>query len=226
MTSPGATPLSATLLAAGQGSRLGGRPKASLRIGGRSLFERLAVALREAGIAELSVVIGPYREQLLPLAEACGVHVLEHARPGASLIESQRLALDAHVATRAGADLMLVLADLPLLNAVHVSDLLVPWRLRSASVHAQMPVVAGMRGHPVLLSWQAVQQIAALPRELGVRTWLAAHPEAVRPVHACEQAYVTDLDTPADLEALEARLYPEPVDWPAPAAGLVGGPGR
>lgn len=221
MTSPGAAPLSATLLAAGQGSRLGGRPKATLQIGGRSLFERLAAALREAGVAELSVVIGPYSDQLLPLAKARGVRVLEHAQPGASLIESQRLALDAHVATRAGADLMLVLADLPLLTSGHVCDLLAPWRLRPELVQAQMPVVAGMRGHPVLLSWHAVQQIVALPRELGVRAWLAAHPDAVQPVHTCEQAYVTDLDTPADLEALEARLYPEPLGWPASDSALV-----
>ena len=44
-------PVAATILAAGLGRRLGGRPKAALQIGDRSLLERLVNALRAAGIA-------------------------------------------------------------------------------------------------------------------------------------------------------------------------------
>ena len=64
-------PIAATVLAAGLGRRLGNRPKATLEIGGRSILARLAAALREAGIEDISVVVGPYREALVPLAAAC-----------------------------------------------------------------------------------------------------------------------------------------------------------
>lgn len=208
-------PLAATILAAGLGQRLGGRPKATLQIDGRSLLERLVTALRGAGIEAVSVVIGPYREQLLPLVERCGAHAVAHLQPGASLIDSQRLALDAHMAHFTGHDLLLVLADLPLLSAADISPLLAVWHLRAPSVHAQMPVVDGVRGHPLLLSSHAVAQIAATPRHLGIRYWLRSHPEAVQPVHTSRRAYVTDVDTPDDLIALQALVHPAAVAWPA-----------
>jgi molybdenum cofactor cytidylyltransferase len=209
-------PLAATILAAGLGQRLGGRPKATLQIDGSSLLERLVTALRGADIVAVSVVIGPYREQLLPLVERCGARIVAHPQPGASLIESQRLALDAHIAAYAGYDLLLVLADLPLLGAADISPLLAAWQQRAPSIHAQMPVVDGVRGHPLLLSSHAVAQISATARHLGIRDWLRSHPEAVGPVHTSRRAYVTDVDTPDDLSALQALVHPAPVAWPAP----------
>lgn len=233
MTARPQAPLAATVLAAGLGRRLGQRPKATLEIDCRSILARLAAALREAGIADIGVVIGPYREALLPLAAACGLRVLAHPQPHTSLIDSQRLALEAHVAAhvagvgdaigaeggppRAGADLLLVVADLPLLAARHITPLLQAWRHRRAGSEAMMPVVDGVRGHPVLLSWAAVRQVDATPRERGVRDWLAAHPGVVQPFPATDPAYVTDLDTPADVERLRALVHPATVAWPAPA---------
>jgi CTP:molybdopterin cytidylyltransferase MocA len=211
-------PLAATILAAGLGQRLGGRPKATLQIGGVSVLERLVAALRGAGIQDVSVVIGPYREQLLPLLAHCGARVVEHRQPDPSLVESQRLALDAHRAGFAGHDLLLVLADLPLLSAADVSPLLAAWRQRVSSVHALMPVVDGVRGHPLLLSGYAVAQVSATECHLGIRDWLRRHPEAVQPVHSPRRAYVTDVDTPDDLVALQALVHPDLMAWPAPRA--------
>lgn len=207
-------PLAATILAAGLGQRLGGRPKATLQIDGRSLLERLVTALRGAGIGAVSVVIGPYREQLVPLVARCGARAVAHPQPGASLIESQRLALDAHAADFAGHDLLLVLADLPLLGAEDISPLLAAWRRRASTVHAQMPMVDGVRGHPLLLSGHAVAQVCATARHLGIRDWLRGHPEAIAPVHTQRRAYVTDVDTPDDLIALQALVHPAAVAWP------------
>lgn len=209
-------PLAATILAAGLGQRLGGRPKATLQIDGSSLLERLVTALRAAGIEAVSVIIGPYREQLLPLVARCGARAVAHRQSGASLIESQRLALQAHQANFPGHDLLLVLADLPLLGAADISPLLAAWQRRAPSIHAQMPVVDGVRGHPLLLSGHAVAQIAATPRHLGVRDWLRSHPETAAPVHTQRRAYVADVDTPDDLIALQALLHPAVLAWPAP----------
>ena len=214
-------PIAATVLAAGLGRRLGNRPKATLEIGGRSILARLAAALREAGIEDISVVVGPYREALLPLAAACGLRVVAHPQPDTRLIDSQRLALAAHVAgaghdagandgpRHAGADLLLVVADLPLLAAAHVAPVLQAWRQRPAGIEAMMPLVGGVRGHPVLLSWQAVRRIVTTPRDLGIRDWLAAHPAAVEPFPATDPAYITDVDR------LRTLVHPATVAWPA-----------
>ena len=221
-TAPTPIPVAATILAAGLGRRLGGRPKAALQIGGLSLLERLSGALRAAGIAQIRIVLGPYPETLLPLAQRCGLQVLSHGRPETGLLDSQRLAIQAHLARgqspaqAQATDLMLVLADLPWLQADHVRALLEHWQQRAAGIEAQMPLVAGVRGHPVLLSWQAVGQIAALPPNAGIRDWLKDHPGLIAPFVSQQPAYITDLDTPADLAALAQAVWPEPVRWPAP----------
>jgi CTP:molybdopterin cytidylyltransferase MocA len=207
--------MAATILAAGLGRRLGGRPKAALRIGGISLLERLAGALRGAGVEQISVVIGPYEDVLRPLVSACGAQVLAHGRDETLLRESQRLAVQAHLAQRPGCDMLLVLADLPLLNAADIRLLRDAWQRRPAAVEALRPVVEGVRGHPLLLSWQALQQVAALSADLGIRDWLHQQPGLVQPLVCQQRAFVTDLDTPQDLAALQGLLQPLPVDWPA-----------
>lgn len=209
-------PLAATILAAGLGQRLGGRPKATLQIGGISLLERVVAALRGTGIQKVSVVIGPYRDQLLQLAAYCGASAVVHQKPNASLVDSQRLALEKHSASFANHDLLVVLADLPLLSAADVSPLLALWQRRAPSVHALMPVVDGVRGHPLLLSGHAVAQMSVTASHLGIRDWLRSHPEAVQVSHSPRRAYVTDVDTPDDLTALQAFGQPAPVVWPTP----------
>lgn len=208
----------ATLLAAGLGRRLGGVPKSALRIDGQSLFERLVQALRQAGIDDISAVIGPYADVLLPLAQRGGVRVVEQAVPEAPLAASQRLAVHHHLQHRPGRDLMLLVADLPLLGGEHIAPLLRAWARRPAGVQAQVPVVHGVRGHPVLLSWAAVQGVAAQPPARGVRDWLQGAGEAVQILPTDSNAHTTDLDTPEDLARLRERLHPLPVVWPA---GLV-----
>lgn len=207
-------PLVATILAAGLGQRLGGRPKTTLQIGGISLLELLVTALRGAGIQTVSVVIGPYRDHLLPLVAHCGAHAVVHRQPDASLVDSQRLALEAHGTSFVGHNLLLMLADLPLLRAADVTPLVAAWRQRAPTVHALMPVVDGVRGHPLLLSGDAVAQVSATARHLGIRDWLRRHPEAVQPFPSPRRAYVTDVDTPDDVTALQVLVHPRLVVWP------------
>lgn len=213
--------MAATILAAGLGQRLGGRPKATLQVDGVSVLERLVSALLGVGVQAVSVVMGPYRDQLLPLVVRSGAQALCHSLPTPSLVDSQRLALDEHHAQWPGHDLLLVLGDLPLLGSDDIAPLLAEWQRLPVSAHAHttralLPVVNGVRGHPVFLSAHAVEQAVAMPRHLGVRHWLAAHPEAVALIHTDRPAHISDLDTPHDLAALQTRLYPTPVAWPLP----------
>lgn len=207
--------MAGAILAAGRGERLGGRPKAALEIADVSVLERLAGALRGVGVETLSAVIGPYAATLLPIAARAGTQALRHARPAPTLKDSQRLALEHHLALHPGSDLMLVLGDLALLDAPALLPLLHAWLRRPARIDAMMPMVEGVRGHPVLLSSRAVHDILQATPWPGIRDWLSAHPGSVRAIAMPGRAYVTDLDTPADLARLRALLAPLPVEWPA-----------
>lgn len=196
--------VAATVLAAGLGRRLGGQPKAAIQVGHLSLLEHLVGALRGAGLGHIQVVMGPYTETLLPLAQRCAALPLRHEREQPSLIDSQRLALQAHRAQRPEHDLMLVLADLPWLTASHIEPLLQAWHARPEGVQAQMPVVGGVRGHPLILSSAAIATIAAMPDHFGVRDWMSAHPGKLCALPLSDAAYITDIDTPEDLAAFRA----------------------
>lgn len=211
-------PIAAIILAAGHGTRLGGRAKPALRIDGVSLLERLAQGLRDAGVAPIRAVIGPYADRLAPLAQRAAIEPLPHARPDATLADSQRLALREHARAYPGHDLLLVLADLPLLDSHALADLLAQWHACAPGTDSLRPRVDGAPGHPLLLSAAAVRSANLLPPGAGLRQWLASQDGRHATFDSGNRAYVTDLDTPDDLRALRQTLAPARVDWP-PEAG-------
>lgn len=197
----------AVVLAAGLGSRLGGCAKAALEVDGRPLLERLVGAFREAGVDTIHVVLGPYREVLLPIAARCNALPLLHSLPSPTLADSQRLALQSHVSRNPGCDLMLVVTDLPLLHAAPVRALLSAWRERRPGIQALVPTVDGTPGHPVTLSWSAAVDISTQPHDFGIKNWMARHPEAVWRLPCSDRAHVADIDTPDDVARFGARVH-------------------
>lgn len=211
-------PIAAIILAAGRGSRLGGRAKPALRIDGVSLLERLARSLREAGVAQVRVVIGPYADVLAPLAQRAAITPLAQARPDATLADSQRLALREHARAHPDHDLLLVLADLALLDASAIADLLAQWRACAPGTDSLRPRIDGAPGHPLLLSAAAARAADALPAGVGLRQWLDPRSGRHAVFDSANRAYITDLDTPADLAALRDALAPARADWPPETA--------
>ena len=209
----GAAP-GAAILAAGLGRRLGGRPKAALQIGGQSLLERLAEALRAAGVLQPMVVLGPYLDALQPLALRAGLAPLLHASSEPTLIDSQRLAVRSHRARAPDLPLWLLLGDLTALGADDLLRLREAWLRRAPGIEALVPTVAGQRGHPVLLSAAALRAIDGQAAAQGVRHWLAAHPERVWFLEVPGPGPVQDLDTEDALQALRQARQPGFVGWP------------
>ena len=66
--------LGAVVLAAGQGSRLGHRPKSLIELAGIPLIRRQLIALSGAGVDQLVVVLGHYATQRW-FSESCGCWV-------------------------------------------------------------------------------------------------------------------------------------------------------
>lgn len=209
----------ATILAAGQGSRLGGCPKSAIMIDGISILERLAAALYESGIKAASVVLGPYLDQVLPLAQRAGLDVIQHTVPSPSLPASQRIAIQHHVQHHSQKDLMLVLGDLAMLTTADIATLLTAWHDLPKSEAALAPIVDGVRGHPLLLSWELVTQIHNSSQEISVREWFTQQPGALSFMSSLSGGYTTDIDTPADFSKLELALHPMRLTWPTHKLG-------
>lgn len=199
------------VLAAGQGARLGGRPKCLLRLDGVPLLQRVVAALAGAGVAEIVVVTGHHAGQVEPLLAALPVRCVRNPQPQAGQVSSLRLGLAA-LATPAPA-VIVALADQPLLAAADVAELFDAWRRRPQGIEVLFPQVDGQRGNPVIFSAAVRDAVLAGGPDFGARQWQDAHPERVAPLLTGNRHYRIDIDTAEDLERF-ARDTGQVLRWP------------
>lgn len=193
----------AVLLAAGAGSRMGHRPKGALLINGTPLIQRTVCALRDAGIQDVVVVLGEHRDALWPLLQGLAVpSVFNTQALSAGLTSSQRLGLQQMRAEHPW--VLMALADQPLLAAQDVSALINAFGQRPDGIQALYPQVRGQPGNPVLLGRTAVEEILRQPPDFGCKDWRQAQRTRVMAWPTDQPCYVTDLDTPQDLDQLRA----------------------
>lgn len=203
-------PFHAVLLAAGMASRMGHRPKALLVRDGQPLIRHTIEALRGAGAAEVVVVLGHHADAIAPVLRGLPVRTVRNPDPAAEQPASLRLGL---LALDGRADVLVALADQPLIDAEAVAALLAAYHRRPAGTELVQPEVDGQPGNPVVFSPRVREQMLALPQGMSGRQWQARHPgQAWRWVSA-DRRYLVDLDSPADLERL-AREQGLCLRWP------------
>ncbi len=184
----------ALVLAAGGGSRLGGRPKALLRYRGRPLLEHALGVAREGGCDGAVAVLGA----------AAAAEVRERADTGDCLLVDNpewRTGLSSSLraglaALPAGASAVLVLlVDTPGVTAEAVRRLLA---VHAGRTDLAACAYAGRRAHPVLIgSAHFPELLATATGDAGARALLVKHPVTL--VDCTGAAVPDDLDTPADL---------------------------
>jgi CTP:molybdopterin cytidylyltransferase MocA len=205
----------AVLLAAGSGSRLGGRPKCLLELGGVPLIRRTLIALSGAGVDEVVVVLGHHADVIEPVVAPFPVTLVRNPDPDAGQVSSQRVGL---AALGSKLDAVLVaLADQPLLNAQDLTALIGAYKKRPEGTSVVFPQVGGEPGNPVIFGAEVREQILAGDTNVGCRQWRGAHPEAVAPFVTDNRRYKVDVDTPDDLERFE-RETGHALRWPASLA--------
>ena len=192
----------AVVLAAGAGSRMGHRPKGALLINGTPLIQRTLTALRDVGIADVVVVLGEHRDALWPLLQGMAVpSIFNPQAMSAGLASSQRLGLQQMRPEHPW--VLMVLADQPLLGAQDVRALMDAFGQRPEGVEALYPEVQGQPGNPVLFSHTAVDEILSQPPDAGCKEWRRAQRARVIAWPSDKPSYVTDMDTPHDLDRLQ-----------------------
>ena len=97
---------------------------------------------------------------------------------------------------------------MPLLQAATVRALIAAWHADGAQAKALVrPISAGQRGgHPLLLGPGWRSEIQASDPDRPLRDFLHLAPEAVRDVRCDDPGAFLDVDTPEQLQLLEALL--------------------
>jgi molybdenum cofactor cytidylyltransferase len=201
----------AVLLAAGAGSRLGGRPKSLLELGGVPLIRRQLIALSGAGVDELVVVIGHHAEMIEAAVREFPLTLARNPAPDDGQASSVRVGLSA-LAGKIDA-VIVALADQPLLNAQDITALIAAFKQRGAAAMV-VPRVAGEPGNPVIFEAGLRDEWLAGDVDAACRRWRSAHPQRVHWFDIDNSRYRVDIDTPEDLRRFTERTGHE-LRWPA-----------
>jgi molybdenum cofactor cytidylyltransferase len=204
----------AVLLAAGEASRMGRRPKPLLELAGVPLIRRNLVALSGAGIDEVVVVLGHRADQIEPAVRDFPITLVrnpDYAQGQASSVRTGLAALSSRLDA-----IVVALADMPLISAEDVTAVLGAYKRR---VHGSVlvPFVDGERANPVVLDAAIRDDVLAGDLNFGCRQWIERYPDRVARFDVDNDHYRVDLDTPEDLARFERR-YGHPLRWPAEAS--------
>ena len=192
------------LLAAGASTRLG-RPKQLLPYRGRTLLRHAAEVGLAAGLSPLVVVLGAEAGALRRELDGLGAQVAENPRYQEGQSTSLRAGLAA-LPPAVGA-VVLLLVDMPLVDAPLVRALVDAWRASGAPI--VRPAFQGRPGNPVLFAATLLPELAAAEGDEGGRAVLRRHAAAVELVPVDTPAVVQDIDT---WEAYQALLAGEAAD--------------
>ena len=204
----------AVLLAAGSASRLGGRPKPLLELGGVPLIRRQLIALSGAGVDEVVVVLGHHADAIEAAVREFPVTLVRNPAPDDGQASSVRVGLQA---LSAKLDAVIVaLADQPLVNAQDITALIGAFKKRGGAAMV-VPRVAGEPGNPVMFEAALRDEWLAGDVDAACRRWREANPERVHWFDTDNTRYRVDIDTPEDLVRFTERTG-HTLRWPASLA--------
>jgi|GEM_PF-823854 len=184
------------ILAAGEGTRVGNKPKALL-IGpqGRNFVTTIAHTVREAGGGGVSAVIGPPHGDLVKKGLPPGVGAMTNPRPDRGMLSSIQSGI---AALPANAVAVLVWpVDVPTVQVATIRAI-----LSAAPGKLVVPTFNKKGGHPVRIPRDRFGEIMALDNEKTLKDVIDAKPEQVERLAVDDKGVLVDVDTLADLEAL------------------------
>jgi molybdenum cofactor cytidylyltransferase/nicotine blue oxidoreductase len=197
--------LAILILAAGEGSRLGGYPKALLKKDGDSLLKYFVQSIQTLEPLETLIVTGFYSDQieaeikLIKQFVASPITWVKNLQPELGQASSVRLGLES---LRSDYDVLTIaLCDQPSIASTEIEALLGQFNQRAANQEIILPMVNGQRGNPVLFSRRVINQILSIPG-MVCRPYMNEHPELVKSFTTDNKAYLMDVDTQSDIQKL------------------------
>jgi molybdenum cofactor cytidylyltransferase len=197
--------LAILILAAGEGSRLGGYPKALLKKDGSTMLKRLIHSTEGLEPVETLVVTGFYSDEIeaeiqsIQKSAKNPIAWTRNPSPEVGQSSSVRLGLES---LQSDYDVLLIaLCDQPNVGRQEIESLLEQFNQRTPNQEIVLPVVNGQRGNPVLFSKEVIQRVLAIPG-MVCRPYMDKNPELVKAFDTNNCAYTLDADTEDDIQKL------------------------
>lgn len=184
-------PVAAIVLAAGQGSRMGGG-KLLLPIGDVALIALTVRQLLAVPVADIVVVIGVYGSAVQQSLQELPVRFAVNPDPNSEMVESIRKGLALIDPTNIQAFLILP-GDMPLVRPSTVRA--VAQALLESDRTVAVPLFGNRKGHPVVFRADLYETVLTFRSLQGIRPLV--HGENIRPlqVPVDDEGVVTDVDS-------------------------------
>jgi molybdenum cofactor cytidylyltransferase len=195
---PPASTIAAIIPAAGRSTRMG-TAKQLIEIDGRPMLLGVVDAIRRGGVARVIVVTHRAVADALATTRGAGdVHFVLNDDPATTMIDSIRLGL-AHALDAAG--VLVCPGDAARLSADDVRRCLDAF----ASDPDRLVVAArdGKRGHPTIVPASLFAAIRSPACDAGLNHLARRHPERVLEVPCASPGVTSNINTPADLSAMD-----------------------
>ena len=198
--------LAALVLAAGDSSRMGGSPKATLKAPcGRSFATRIIDVLEESGVDNLFVVTGLHHDAIVAAVTADAPRRLpafvRNPNPARGQLSSLWVGMDHAIAPDVEA-LLVTLSDVPMITVEVVRKVIEAWRASGAPI--VRPAIGQAHGHPVLYDRSLFAALRAAPLEQGAKAVVRAREADILNVPVTDPGCLRDIDTPEDYRSLNS----------------------
>lgn len=161
--------VSAIVLAAGAGQRMGGMAKCLLKDDQGTLIEQQIRALRAAGVNQITVVLGHFSDAVAANISRLGVCSRTHRHDSHSQFDSLRLGMGG-VSPEAQA-VLVVPADMPLLGAEHYVQAIAAFKKRPGHCSYSAPWCGETPGHPVVFEPSYLRARVTSPTPIASGDW-------------------------------------------------------
>ena len=194
---------SAVVLAAGQSSRMEGRNKLLLPVGGESAIRRSVRTVLDSGVQETVVVTGFQGREVMKELLDLPVTV----QPNIRYEDGQMRSVAVGVAALAKATdaIMVCLGDMVLLTAADLRELMAVYQAHPDS-SIVIPRHKGERGNPIVFDAAYAPEVSAGRRLIGCRKLAEQYPHETWYHEVDDDRFSSDMDTPRDYARVLARL--------------------
>ena len=190
----------AIVLAAGKSERMG-KPKALLRLRGKTFLENILAAISSSSVEETCVVVGHHQDEIEP-----------HVKPPARLVFNPDYEQGMITSLQAGirclpsrtSGALLFLVDHPLVESETIESLV----RKVGPDRIVLPTFRGRRGHPVLFGAAILQEILGLSATQGANIVVHKDPGRIVEVQVDSPGILVDVDTPEDFLRLQNEYEP------------------
>lgn len=194
--------VSAVVLAAGMSTRMAGRHKLLLDVGGMPVIRRTVLAVLGVHPVETVVVTGFAAAQVEAALARLPVRFVHN--PGYAAGQPASVAAGVRALQAFCHAVMVVPGDMALLSADDLVALIAAYAAAERSI--LVPFHHGQRGNPILFAAFYIPQVTEGGLNIGCRHLIETQAEEVSQVEFDSDAFTFDCDTPDDYEALKARV--------------------